>query len=187
MSKSLTLILGGVRSGKSSFAQRLASRGDRVLFLATAQAGDVEMAARIQAHRESRPSDWDTLEEPLKLVASLSPVLHNYNIVILECLTLWVSNLMLNVPTSEADNVDIPSDVRELLRLYSNGRASWIIVSNEVGLGVIPSTRLGRHYADELGRVNQLIAAAADCVYFMAAGLPLKLKGEGNNDFNVVG
>ena len=90
MSKSLTHVLGGVRSGKSSFAQRLASRGDRVLLLATAQAGDVEMVARIQAHRESRPSDWDTLEEPLKLVASLSPVLHNYDIVILECLTLWV-------------------------------------------------------------------------------------------------
>ena len=179
MSKSLTLVLGGIRSGKSSFAQRLASRGDRVLFLATAEAGDPEMAARIQAHRESRPSDWDTLEEPLKLVAALSPVLRDYDTVILECLTLWVSNLMPNVPASEADNVDIPSDVRKLLRLYSNGRASWIIVSNEVGLGVIPATKLGRRYADELGRVNQLVAAAADFVYFMAAGLPLKLKGGG--------
>ena len=187
MSKSLTLVLGGIRSGKSSFVQRLASRGDRVLFLATAQAGDADMAARIQAHKDSRPSDWDTLEEPLNLVASLSPVQHNYDIVILECLTLWVSNLMLNVPTSGTVKVDISSRVREILRLYSSGRASWIIVSNEVGLGVIPSTRLGRRYADELGRVNQLIAAAADFVCFMAVGLQLKLKGEGNNDFNVLG
>ena len=187
MSKSLTLVLGGIRSGKSSFAQRLAARGNRVLFLATAEAGDSEMAARIQAHRDNRPQDWGTLEEPLELVAALSPVLHDYDIVVLECLTLWVSNLMLNVPTSGAVKVDISSRARELLRLYRNGPASWIIVSNEVGLGVIPSTRLGRHYADELGRVNQMVAAAADFVYFMAAGLPLKLKGEGNNDFNVVG
>ena len=94
---------------------------------------------------------------------------------------------MLNVPTSGAVKVDIPQTFESFCRLYSNGRASWIIVSNEVGLGVIPSTRLGRHYADELGRVNQLIAAAADCVYFMAAGLPLQIKGEGSNGLNVAG
>ena len=185
MKKSLTLALGGVRSGKSNFALRLASRGDRVLFLATAQARDAEMAARIQAHRDSRPADWDTLEEPLDLVTSLSPVLCNYDIVILECLTLWVSNLMLN--TSGDGDADIPSRVRELLRLYRNSGASWIVVSNEVGLGVVPSTSLGRHYADELGRENQLVAAHADFVYFMAAGLPLQIKGEGPNEFNVVG
>ncbi len=178
MSKKLTLILGGVRSGKSRFAQRLASDGKRVLFLATAEAGDADMAARIQSHKETRPSEWDTLEEPLDLAASLSSILNDYDVVILECLTLWVSNLMLAPPTAGDAKADIPSRVHEILELYRRGDASWIVVSNEVGLGVIPSTTLGRNYADELGRVNQLVAAAADAVYFMAAGLPLQIKGE---------
>ena len=178
MSKKLTLILGGVRSGKSRFAQKLASDGKRVLFLATAEAGDADMAARIQSHKESRPSEWDTLEEPLNLVGSLTPVLNDYDVVILECLTLWVSNLMLSRPKAGDTTTDIPSRIHELLELCRNGDASWIVVSNEVGLGVIPPTTLGRNYADELGRVNQLVAEAADAVYFMAAGLPLQIKGE---------
>ena len=182
MSKSLTLILGGVRSGKSSFAQRLAAKGNYVLFLATAEAGDAEMTARIKAHKESRPAEWDTLEEPLELAAALSPVVGDYDVVILECLTLWVSNLMLREPETSGAKVDIPLRVRELMETYGNGTASWIIVSNEVGLGVIPPTRLGRDFADELGRANQQIAAEADFVYFMAAGLPLQIKGERSAD-----
>lgn len=178
MSKSLTLILGGVRSGKSIFAQRLASGSNRVLFLATAEAGDPDMAARIKSHKADRPTDWHTLEEPLELAAALSTVAGTYDIVILECLTLWLSNLMLKEPETSGAKVDIPSRIRELLETYGSGTASWIIVSNEVGLGVIPSTKLGRQYADELGRVNQQIAAEADFVYFMAAGLPLQIKGE---------
>ena len=178
MSKSLTLILGGVRSGKSSFAQCLATGSNRVLFLATAEAGDPEMTARIKAHKESRPAEWDTLEEPLELAAALSPVVGDYDVVILECLTLWVSNLMLREPETSGAKVDIPLRVRELMETYGKGKASWIIVSNEVGLGVIPPTRLGRDFADELGRANQQIAAKADLVYFMAAGLPLLIKGE---------
>lgn len=186
MSKSLTLVLGGVRAGKSSYAQRLASSGEKVLFVATAEAGDPEMEARIKAHRESRPSDWDTLEEPLDLVTALEPVMHRYDTVLLDCLTLWVSNLLLsgrfaNRPYAgraeePAECTDIPSEARRLLELYRGGSASWIVVSNEVGLGVVPATELGRVYADELGRVNQLVAADADEVYFMAAGLPMKLK-----------
>ena len=178
MRKKLTLILGGVRSGKSRFAQRLASDQDRVLFLATAEAGDSDMEARIQAHKEARPAGWDTLEEPLDLATSLSSVLNDYDVVILECLTLWVSNLMLAPPEVGNTTADIPSRVHELVELYRSGTASWIVVSNEVGLGVIPPTTLGRNYADELGRVNQLVAAEADAVYFMAAGLPLQIKGE---------
>ncbi len=174
----MTLILGGVRSGKSSFAQRLAAGSNRVLFLATAEAGDIEMAARIEAHKQSRPAQWDTLEEPLELAAALSTVAGTFDIVILECLTLWLSNLMLNKPETSEAKVDIPSRVHELMETYGNGSASWIIVSNEVGLGVIPPTRLGRDFADELGRANQQIAAEADFVYFMAAGLPLQIKGE---------
>ena len=172
MSNRLVLILGGVRAGKSSYAQQLAGQGKRVLFAATAEAGDAEMEARIRAHQASRPAEWDTLEEPLDLVAALAPVLHRYDTVLLDCLTLWVSNLLLS-----SRGRDIPTEARELLELYRQSDASWIVVSNEVGLGVVPPTELGRAFADELGRVNQLVAAEADAVYFMAAGLPLAVKG----------
>ncbi len=176
MSKRLTLVLGGVRAGKSSYAQRLAARGKRVLFVATAEAGDVEMKARIEAHRKSRPADWDTLEEPVDLAGALEPARHRYDTVLLDCLTLWVSNLLLRNPDLESSSSSILPEAERLLEVYRRGDASWIVVSNEVGLGVMPPTELGRAYADELGRVNQLVAAEADDVYFMAAGLPLRLK-----------
>ncbi len=176
MGKTLTLVLGGVRAGKSSHAQRLAARGKRVLFVATAEAGDAEMKARIEAHRQERPSGWDTLEEPVDLAGAIAPLLHRYDTVLLDCLTLWVSNLLLRTPDLKAARRDILPEAEKLLELYRNSNASWIVVSNEVGLGVVPPTELGRAYADELGRVNQLVAAEADAVYFMAAGLPLRLK-----------
>ncbi len=176
MSKRLTLVLGGVRAGKSTYAQQLASSGERVLFVATAEAGDADMEARIAAHRESRPADWDTLEEPLDLVGALEPVADRYDTVLLDCLTLWVSNLLLRDGEGGAGDADIPAKVHALLETYDRGTASWIVVSNEVGLGVVAPTRLGRLYTDELGRANQIVAAAADDVFFMAAGLPLNLK-----------
>lgn len=176
MSKRLTLVLGGARAGKSTYAQGLASSGERVLFVATAEAGDADMEARIEAHRESRPPEWDTIEEPLDLVGALERVAERYDTVLLDCLTLWVSNLLLRGGEDEAGNADVPAEVRGLLEAYERGTASWIVVSNEVGLGVVAPTRLGRLYADELGRANQLVAAAADDVFFMAAGLPLNLK-----------
>ncbi len=180
MSKRLTLVLGGVRAGKSSYAQRLASEGGgRVLFAATAQAGDPDMAARIQAHRRDRPADWDTLEEPIDLVGALSGVANRYNTVLLDCLTLWVSNLLLRSADVDSSRAGILTETEWLLDVYRRGSASWVVVSNEVGLGVVPPTRLGRVFADELGRVNQLVAAAADDVYFMAAGLPMALKSSG--------
>lgn len=179
MSKQLTLILGGARAGKSTYAQQLAAGGERVLFVATAEAGDEQMEARIRAHRKSRPREWHTLEEPLDLVGALAGVADRYDTVLLDCLTLWVSNLLLWGGTGEAGEADIPGEARELLAAYGRGMASWIVVSNEVGLGVVPPTELGRLYADELGRVNQMVAAAADRVYFMAAGLPLQLKPSG--------
>ena len=171
MSKRLTLVLGGARAGKSTYAQRLAEQAERVLFVATAEALDEDMTARIRAHQESRPPAWDTLEEPLEIVQSMKPQLSNYDSVLLDCLTLWVSNLLLR----DMD-CDVPSRVEDLLRLYQEQDASWIVVSNEVGLGLVAPTKLGRVYADELGRVNQMIAAEADEVIFMAAGLPLTLK-----------
>ncbi len=176
MSKTLTLVLGGVRAGKSNYAQELASDAGRVLFVATAEAGDPEMAARIASHRRTRPVDWDTLEEPVDLAAALPPLLNRYDTVVLDCLTLWVSNLLLEDAGAAPTRGDILSETRSLLDVYDDGDASWIVVSNEVGLGVVPATDLGRAYADELGRVNQLVAAEADDVYFVAAGLPLRMK-----------
>ena len=122
------------------------------------------------------PAGWDTLEEPVDLAAALSPIVDRYDTVLLDCLTLWVSNLLLIGPDPHATRGDVLPATRKLLELYRGGNASWIVVSNEVGLGVVPPTELGRTYADELGRVNQLVAAEADDVYFMAAGLPLRMK-----------
>ena len=179
MSKKLTLVLGGVRAGKSSYAQRLAAKGKRVLFVATAEARDREMEERIRSHREGRPAHWDTIEEPIDLVAALTPMLHRYDMVLLDCLTLWVSNLLLRGSHLASAREDILAEAQSLMALYRKSDVSWVVVSNEVGLGVVPATELGRIYADELGRVNQLVAAEADDVYFMAAGLPLKMKTDG--------
>ena len=177
MSKRLTLVLGGVRAGKSRYAQRLAQTGQRVLVVATAEAGDKEMAARIEAHRAERPEHWDTLEEPLDLATALAPRPSGYDTVLLDCLTLWVSNLLLRPADAGQARPDISEEAGRLLRLYEEGGASWIVVSNEVGLGVIPANELARAYADELGRVNQVFAEAADDVILMVAGVPVSLGG----------
>ena len=127
----------------------------------------------IKAHQDARPKAWHTLEEPTDLCNALRPVLHHYDTVLLDCLTLWVSNLLLRSPDIQSARKEIPSEVEALLGVYRQGDASWIIVSNEVGLGVVPATELGRINADELGRANQLLAAEADEVYFMAPGCRL--------------
>lgn len=181
MSKRLTLVLGGVRAGKSRHAQRLAQAGQRVLVVATAEAGDKEMAARIEAHRAERPNDWDTLEEPLDLATAVAPPLPRYDTVLLDCLTLWVSNLLLQGGEPQA-RPDTQAEAKRLLRLYEKGDASWIVVSNEVGLGVIPANELARAYADELGRVNQIFAEAADDVVLMVAGVPVNIKAPGSGE-----
>ena len=182
MSKRLTLVLGGVRAGKSRYAQQLAEDGRRVLFVATAEAGDEEMAARIQAHRAERPTDWATPGRTARIWSTaLEPRLPDYDTVLLDCLTLWVSNLLIQDGDDHHVRPDIQFTGRPTARAYEPGRhsASWIVVSNEVGLGVVPATKLGRVYADELGRVNQRFAAAADDVIVMFAGLPVNLKALG--------
>ena len=187
MKRELILILGGARSGKSAFAEKLARRGRRVLFLATAEARDQDMKRRIAAHRQRRPADWDTLEEPLHLVAALRPVLDRYDTILLDCLTLWVSNLLLDEPVQAEEDSRIPDFARELLDLIAESPASWILVSNEVGQGIVPSSALGRAYRDALGRVNQVVASRADRVYLMTAGLALELKSLGARPFSVSG
>ena len=161
MSQRLTLVLGGVRAGKSRYAQQLAKNGRRVLYVATAEAGDEEMAARIAAHRAERPTDWATLEEPIDVVEALESRLKDYDTVLLDCLTLWVSNLLIQSSDDHEVREGIQLQARRLIELHQQHSASWIVVSNEVGLGVIPATKLGRVYADELGRVNQRFATAA--------------------------
>ena len=176
MGKTLTLVLGGARAGKSSYAQQLAAGGGRVLFVATAEAGDEEMRARIEAHRLARPGEWVTLEEPINLADALAPVLDRYDTILLDCLTLWVSNLLLRSQDFETTREDVLGEVQRLLDTYRSGNTSWIVVSNEVGMGVVPSTKLGRIYADELGRVNQIVASEADAVYLMVSGIPVDIK-----------
>ena len=147
-----------------------------MLFVATAEAGDESMRQRIEAHRLARPRDWDTLEEPIDLAGALAPVADRYDTILVDCLTLWVSNLLLRGQDVGAMQQSVLPEVQRLLDTYKRGSASWIVVSNEVGMGVVPSTELGRIYADELGRVNQTVAAEADAVYLMVAGLPVPIK-----------
>ena len=180
MTKQLILVLGGARSGKSTFAERLARcRGGRVLYVATAEAMDEDMERRIMAHRQQRPEEWQTLEEPLELTSALPPVLGGYDTCLLDCLTLWASNLLLSMEGNPNAEQEIQAAAGRLLDVYEQSSATWIMVSNEVGLGVVPPSRLGAVYRDALGRVNQAVAARADRVYFMVAGLALEMKSLG--------
>ncbi len=182
--KELIFVLGGARSGKSAFAERLAAlrqtqTGGRVLYAATAEALDADMERRIANHRQQRPPEWDTLEEPLKLPDVLPPALDGYDICLLDCLTLWVSNLLLGMEDKPNAEQEILSAAHRLMEVYEQSAATWIVVSNEVGLSVVPSTRLGAVYRDALGRVNQAVAAQSDKVYFMVAGLAVEMKSLG--------
>jgi adenosylcobinamide kinase/adenosylcobinamide-phosphate guanylyltransferase len=180
MGRALTLILGGARSGKSAFAQRQAARlGGRVLYVATAEAGDDEMAARIAAHRTERPAAWMTLEAPHRVGAAIRQTTPA-DVVVVDCLTLLANNVLVpladSVPAAEAETA-LLVEIDALLAAYHASDAEWFVVSNEVGLGLVPDNPLGRLYRDALGRANQRAAAAADNVILMVAGLPLAVKG----------
>lgn len=165
-----TLVLGGARSGKSRFAENLAhATGLPRVYLATATAGDAEMAARIAHHRAQRGDGWRTVEEPLALVDTLSREVGADRVVLVDCLTLWLSNLM------HAER-DVESETAALAEWLRATRHPVLLVSNEVGLGLVPETSLGRDFRDAQGRLNQAIAAAVPNVAFVAAGLPLWLK-----------
>lgn len=180
MTHRLTLILGGARSGKSTYAEQLArDRQTAVLYVATAEAGDDEMAARIAQHRAQRPAHWITLEAPRSLGQAIRSSGLSAPVVLIDCLTLLANNLIVPLPEPiAAEDVErvMNAEIDELLAAYAASEAEWIIVSNEVGLGLVPPYPLGRVYRDELGKANQRIAAAADEVVFMVAGLPLKVK-----------
>ena len=183
MASELTLITGGARSGKSSFAENLAKQGNRVLFVATAEALDEDMARRIAAHQSSRPAEWDTLEEPRNLADAIRDTIRHdapeYDTVVVDCLTMWVSNLLLFYEGKFDAEARIISAATDMLEVCDASPARWVFVTNEVGLGIVPSSSLGRAYRDALGRVNSLMASRADKVYLMAAGLALELKALG--------
>lgn len=168
-----TLILGGARSGKSALAERLAAAsGHEVVYIATAQAHDEEMAARIALHRAQRPAHWLSVEEPLALAAVLEAHARPGRCVLVDCLTLWLSNL-LGAPDDER----FKHERNALLQLLPSLKGQVLMVSNEVGLGVVPMGELTRRFVDEAGRLHQALAAQCERVLFVTAGLPMPLKG----------
>jgi adenosylcobinamide kinase / adenosylcobinamide-phosphate guanylyltransferase len=176
----MILLLGGARAGKSSFAMRLAQEGERasgdeICFIATAQGLDEDMTKRIARHRAERPTHWRTIEEPYQIDEALRQA-SEARIVIVDCLTLFVSNWLMRHKDEHECEQFVRRITRNFLAIARTRQQTIICVSNEVGLGVVPDTNLGRVFRDLLGRVNQEFAAAADEVYLLIAGLPLQLK-----------
>jgi len=173
--KSITLVLGGARSGKSSYAQRLASSWQRVTFIATAQPCDDEMRTRIERHRQERPAAWSTVEVLVDLDSVIADHSRSSEVLLVDCLALYASNLM----TAEHNNEEnIQKRVNLLCGALKSAESSVILVSNEVGSGVHPSHPSGRFFRDLLGRINQQVAQHADHVLLMVAGIPLPIKGQ---------
>jgi adenosylcobinamide kinase / adenosylcobinamide-phosphate guanylyltransferase len=167
----ITLIVGGARSGKSRYAEALVmAAANAGTYLATAEAGDAEMAARIAHHRARRGPFWQTIEEPLDLAGAIGEHADPARPILVDCLTLWLSNLL------GAGRI-VEHDAETLCGALRDARGPVVLVANEVGMGLVPETALGREFRDAAGRLNQQIAALADRVVFVAAGLPLVLKG----------
>ncbi len=188
----LILILGGVRSGKSSYAEKIAHEqgDDNVLFVATAEIKDDEMQERAEKHRESRPTSWRTLEAPFNVGQQIRQNVGSARIILVDCITMLVANHLLRVAGPKDELYGNPGDdpfdptlentileeVRDLAICAHDGNADMVVVSNEVGMGVVPAYELGRAYRDILGRANQEMARHADQVYLLVAGIPMKVK-----------
>ena len=175
MSPRTLLVLGGVRAGKSAFAvTRARAIGGRVVFVATAEARDPEMVARIARHRAERPRTWRTVEVPVALPSALVALQSEADVLLVDCLNLWVANLFGK--RSELSDQDLQAEAAELAAVVAQPGAAVILVSNEVGWGVHPETELGRRFRDALGLVNQAVARAAEEVVLMVAGCPVAVK-----------
>jgi adenosylcobinamide kinase/adenosylcobinamide-phosphate guanylyltransferase len=178
--RSVTLVLGGVRSGKSRYAQQLAGCSSRVTFVATAEhRGDDEMRRKIERHRAERPKHWATVEEPLDLAGAIESAGRDCDLLLIDCLTLFTANIL------EADGEygeRLQSRIDAFLSALKSTPSSLVLVSNEVGSGVVPASALGRRFRDLVGEINQGVAAIADNVLLMVAGLPLALKGSVNTE-----
>lgn len=173
-SKSITLILGGVSSGKSRYAQSLASAEEEVVFLATAQPCDEEMCAKILRHRQQRPAAWKTVEAPFELEQAIVEHSCSSCFLIIDCLTTFAANLLI---VKQASCEAILSHIEAISHALLRSPASAVIVSNEVGSGIVPEFPAGREFRDILGQINQRIARASDNVILMVAGCPLAIKG----------
>lgn len=186
MSNKCVLIIGGAGSGKSHFAQELALKlGGPVLFVATAEAGDEEMRRRIDAHRRRRPPDWKTLEVTTSVGQHILKETERYRTVVVDCVTLLVNNVFSR--QGDGESIETPlleealdREIGGLIEAVRRSDAGFIIVSNEVGLGIVPANAMGRLYRDLLARANRALAAVADEVYLTVAGLPVVIKGEGS-------
>lgn len=167
----MVFVTGGARSGKSSFALSEASKmPGRKAYIATAEALDKEMKDRIEKHREERSKDWDTIEEPLKIAGAVIRTEGRYSVVLIDCLTLWLSNVM------QAE-LDAALQIEDFISTLSTCHSSLVyIVSNEVGMGIVPNNELARHFRDFAGILNQRVAGKADDVFLLTAGIPLKIK-----------
>ncbi len=178
------LLIGGARSGKSHFARELGLRSAQpVLFVATAVAGDEEMRQRIEDHRKARPATWGTLEVTTHVGSKISQGIGEAQTVIVDCITLLVNNIFSQYSDPAGELIDVPliekevmAEIDELVDCINQVNTNFIIVSNEVGLGLVPDTRIGRLYRDLLGRANQVLAQCADEIYLMAAGMPVRIK-----------
>jgi len=174
MTAARILILGGVRSGKSRLAERLAIESRLpVTYIATATGDDAEMRARIAAHRAQRPDHWQVVEEPLQLASVLTQHAHEERCLLVDCLTLWLTNWLLHPETTRLD-----AERAAFLSALSQAAGTLILVSNETNMGVIPMGELSRRYCDEAGQLHQAVAQCCDQVVLTTAGLPLVLKGE---------
>ncbi|MBN2241004.1 MAG: bifunctional adenosylcobinamide kinase/adenosylcobinamide-phosphate guanylyltransferase [Dehalococcoidales bacterium] len=177
-----TLVTGGARSGKSSYAQKRAEdSGEKVLFVATAQAFDEEMRQRIEAHKRSRLSSWTTLETPTGVGKAILETISDEKVVLLDCITLLVNNVFNgfgeNMDAAKIEEAAV-REIQELIDCMKSLDVDFLIVTNEVGLGLVPDNEAGRFYRDILGRVNSLLAAFCDEVYLIVAGIPVKIKPE---------
>ena len=183
----ITFIIGGARSGKSSFALREASKIEgQKAFVATAEALDDEMKHRIEMHRIERGSEWHTYEEPIRIAGVLSEIKDRYPVIVLDCLTIWLSNVLLQ-PEMAVDRETVEETIREFtdgLRQLNSGtmkpgpETQCFMVSNEVGWGIVPENRLSRQFRDLAGALNQKVADIADEVYLVTAGIPMKIKDQ---------
>ncbi len=172
----LTLVLGGVRSGKSRWAEQLAAATPPVTYLATATAGDADMVRRIAEHRQRRPLAWRTVEEPCEVAPIVAA--QKGGCLLLECLSLWLTNLLLGLPgTAALDDAGIRAKVEELIAAVESAAGQVVLVSSEVGCGLLPMDALARRFGDLLGESNQRLAAAAAEVYWCVAGIPVQIKG----------
>ncbi|GAW91530.1 bifunctional adenosylcobinamide kinase/adenosylcobinamide-phosphate guanylyltransferase [Calderihabitans maritimus] len=181
----LIFVTGGARSGKSSYAERMAAElGEKVVYLATAQARDEEMKRRIATHKARRPAHWVTIEEPLAVAEVIRQQGPRTEVILLDCLTVLVSNLLLQEEnkyqteeTAEENEVRILNTIDDMITAARESPCHVIVVSNEVGMGVVPPYPMGRLYRDLIGKANQMVAEAADEVFFLVSGIPLKIKG----------